>query len=372
MQSNGNMWVTDLLDKQPSLVVPVINDAKRVKITSIHERVQTKYQAILDEKNEIPVKKKQAQDLRNEAESMTKRYQTHKKLQLIREAEQIEADILVIESGEKACEFLERAQPYIQAYQRQQFCRPVEGELVAQRDISALEAYNRDIEGIAPKFCIEQKDICKVCNESMHLHITLSLLVCTKCGKTQPFLDANASLLAYNDDSYDYANFSYKRMTHFREWLQAIQAKEGTDIPEEVLRTVMDRLKAERVQENDITVHKVREVLKKLKLRKYYEHIQLITTKLTGNPPPRMTPEQEERIKLKFMAASNSFQKLNIPGRKNFLSYSLVILKCCELLGYTDFLPFFGKLKGHEKLLKADIVWQKICEDLGWPFIPST
>jgi len=120
-------------------------------------------------------------------------------------------------------------------------------------------------------------------------------------------------------------------------------------------------------------VHKVRDILKKLKLRKYYEHVTLITCSITGRPAPKMTPEMEERIKVCFLAASAAFQRHvhAFDNRKNMISYATVTCKLCEFLGYREFLPYFAPLKSREKLAKADQCWRMICADLGWPFVPS-
>jgi hypothetical protein len=57
-----------------------------------------------------------------------------------------------------------------------------------------------------------------------------------------------------------------------------------------------------------------------------------------------------------FLGASNSFSKLNIPGRRNMLSYCYVTLKCLELLGCREFITCVHTLKGHEKLVRADSI----------------
>ena len=58
-------------------------------------------------------------------------------------------------------------------------------------------------------------------------------------------------------------------------------------------------------------------------------------------------------------------------NRKNFLSYSYVLHKFVELLGLDEFLPSFPLLKSREKLHQQDLIWEKICRDLGWEFIRS-
>ena len=84
-----------------------------------------------------------------------------------------------------------------------------------------------------------------------------------------------------------------------------------------------------------------------------------------------MTPEQEERIKAYFLAASTAFQRHCPQDRKNMISYQLVLLKLCELLGYTEFTPYFMLLKGRDKLTRMDNIWKRICDELDWDFLPS-
>ena len=56
---------------------------------------------------------------------------------------------------------------------------------------------------------------------------------------------------------------------------------------------------------------------------------------------------------------------------KNFLSYSYVLHKFCELLEFDNLLEYFPLLKSREKLHQQDLIWEKICKDLNWEFIPS-
>ena len=58
--------------------------------------------------------------------------------------------------------------------------------------------------------------------------------------------------------------------------------------------------------------------------------------------------------------------------RKNFLSYAYTTYKSCELLGYTEFLPFLQLLKAPQNLKRADDLWELICQDLKYEFIKTT
>jgi hypothetical protein len=374
--------------------------SKQQPTLSIYDKIRTRKESIARDQSSENIAKRKAelQSLLEERGPISARYQIKRRRALVSLIQEKEREIERLVSGEALKEFVEQAEPYVRAYQRQQFCRPSSTSscIVAAAEVvessgsvqttgmvpqdqsgkrealPAAEEYAVDVEGAVPRYDIEMRDVCRVCGEAAQLNTTLSILVCVKCGATQPFLDATAALLAYSDDSYDYASFSYKRINHFSEWMSAMQAKETTDIPQSVVDTIMQRLYEERITSSkDVTCQKVRAILKALRLRKYYEHTQLITSKITGESPPRMTPVQEEKIKLMFMAASSSFQRHCPPDRANFLSYGFVLLKFVELLGYDEFIPYFILLKGREKLYRQDIMWKAIAEDLDWAYIPS-
>ena len=218
---------------------------------------------------------------------------------------------------------------------------------------------------------LAESDMCKRCSRQMVMIPGAALLSCTECGISKPYLDATSASTAYGEE-VEFSNFSYKRSNHFQEWLNSFQAKETTEIPQSVFTRVMEELYRQRLSDlNQITTKKVREVLKDLKLRKYYEHVTQITCRLNGKQPPRMTPDQEEQCRLMFMAIQGPFEKNCPPDRKNFLSYSYCLYKFCELMGYDEFLPCFSLLKGRDKLFKQDMIFKRICEDLGWTWLPS-
>ena len=116
---------------------------------------------------------------------------------------------------------------------------------------------------------------------------------------------------------------------------------------------------------------KIREILKKLKLNKYYEHVPHIINRLNGQNAPVMSREIEEKLRYMFREIQPSFQKHCPEGRNNFLSYSYVLYKFCELLELDEYLSCFPLLKNRDKLYVQDKIWQKICEELKWEFIRS-
>jgi len=121
----------------------------------------------------------------------------------------------------------------------------------------------------------------------------------------------------------------------------------------------------------DLTCSKIKEILKKLKINKYYEHIPHIINKLNGLPTPHFDAELEEKLRSMFKQIQPLFLKYAPSNRKNFLSYSYVLHKFIQLLSRDEHLSHFSLLKSRDKLNQQDAIWKKICEELNWQFITS-
>ncbi len=154
--------------------------------------------------------------------------------------------------------------------------------------------------------------------------------------------------------------------------LSQIQGKETTDIPEEIYDAILLEIKKQRISNMaDLKIAKIKDILKKLKLNKYYEHAAHIKHKLNGLPIPHLEPDLEEKLRTMFKLTQPAFLKFMPSTRKNFLSYSYVLHKFIQLLGRDEYLVNFPLLKSRDKLQQQDQIWKKICEDLGWHFIRS-
>ena len=246
---------------------------------------------------------------------------------------------------------------------------------LARKDIFTdylIKVENKNIQG--PKQSSVHIDQCPKCEYSNIIHMRSTAdLVCDGCGEI--VATAMTEELTYREEqetSEKIINYSYKRENHFNEWLSQFQAQEMTNIPEEVIEQLRSELKKMKIKNlEDITHAKIRGLLKKLRLNKYYEHVPYITNILNGIKPPNMPQELEQTLRIMFKDIQRPFDD-NCPSeRKNFLSYSYVLYKFCELLGEDDFLQYFPLLKSKEKLYQQDVIWKKICHDLRWEFIPT-
>ena len=166
--------------------------------------------------------------------------------------------------------------------------------------------------------------------------------------------------------------FPYKRENHVSEWLAKIQGKENTEIPDHVFTSLQKEFRKYRIKNyKTLKPDFVKKCLKDLKLNKYYDHKEYIIHRFNGLPPPQLSMELEDTFKSMFMQIQDPFDKHCPPTRKNFLSYSYVFHKFCQLLELDDLLIYFPLLKSREKLFEQDKIWRNICKELLWQYIPS-
>jgi len=245
-------------------------------------------------------------------------------------------------------------------------------EINNEQNSSNTQKYFRNIDENyldVNNFC-HQTDICQYCNQGEMIPIEYEgILVCNVCSKSIKYLVENEKP-SYKEPPKEVCFYAYKRINHFREILAQFQAKETTQIPDEIIDNIKLQIKKERINLQQITNKKTKEILKKLGYNKFYEHIPFIKDKL-GIKPPVMTPELEDTLCNLFIEIQSPYSKYCPDDRVNFLNYYYTVYKLCELLDQDEFLPYFPMLKDREKRIEQDEIWKKICEELDWEFIPT-
>ena len=140
----------------------------------------------------------------------------------------------------------------------------------------------------------------------------------------------------------------------------------------DIYNNIVEELKKSRIFDpKKINRKKLQKILFKLGYSNLYEHIPYIINKISNIPPPKITQDTEEKFYKMFKSIQEPWELYKPKGRKNIISYSYIIYKFCELLGLNDFLLCFPLLKSRDKLKEQDYLWKKICDHLGWEFIPS-
>lgn len=218
----------------------------------------------------------------------------------------------------------------------------------------------------------QNADSCPFCDsKNRTILINDGLMYCNECHTIETII-IDHEKPSYKDPPKEISYFSYKRLNHLNEWISQVQGKESTDIPPEVYDRILLEINKQRITNMaEITPTKIKQILKSLKLNRYYEHTPHIINRLNGAPTPNFTPEVEEKLRQMFKMIQIPFFNHSPKTRKNFLSYSYTIRKCLQLLELDEYLEFFPLLKSREKTFAMDQIWKKICQDLKWSFIPS-
>lgn len=213
-------------------------------------------------------------------------------------------------------------------------------------------------------------DICQSCYKGELIPLDdEGVLICNECAVSIPYLIENEKP-SYKEPPKEVCFYAYKKINHFKEILAQFQGKETTQIPDDVIEQIQQQIKKERINLNQLTHYKTKEILKKLGFNKYYEHIAFIKNKL-GIKPPVFSPELEETLCNLFMEIQSPYAKTCPDYRVNFLNYYYVLYKFCELLGEEHFLEDIPMLKDREKLIEQDETWKKMCAELDWEFIAT-
>jgi hypothetical protein len=217
---------------------------------------------------------------------------------------------------------------------------------------------------------VRSTDVCQHCFKGELIPLDdEGVLICNSCAVNIPYLIENEKP-SYKEPPKEVCFYAYKKINHFKEILAQFQGKETTQIPDDVIDQIHLQIKKERINLDQLTHYKTKEILKKLGFNKYYEHIAFIKNKL-GIKPPVFSPELEETLCNLFMETQSPYAKTCPDYRVNFLNYYYVLFKFCELLGEDQYLDTIPLLKDREKLIEQDETWKKMCIELDWEFIPT-
>lgn len=234
------------------------------------------------------------------------------------------------------------------------------------------DSYLNATDTINRKTTQKKNNICSKpdCGGEKILDQNVGYMVCIKCGLSEAIL-LTTDKPNYKEPTQDSGTYAYKRINHLTEILSQLQAKESTDISPKVFEAIQRELKKRKIDKNDLDIFSLRRILKKLDYRKYYEHVPHILQIINGKEPPNFSRNDEMRIKQMFKAIQKPFAIYCPKNRKNFLNYSYVLHKFCELLDLDEYISYFPLLKNNAKLLQHDRIWKNICGYMKWEYYKS-
>lgn len=363
---------SNTLDNKHRLMVKQFSD-KKSELNQINEDLET----IKNQMNELDKKREtfSQEDIKTRAKLLSKYDLLNNKL------EEIEYNYAEMEYYDKAGDLITdyyemrdvREEPEKQTKNILDFLSLKKKEIITTtvevKSTNRAELYNKyceRVEGLRVKKDDGSNRIkyCSLCDIEKILDMGESAYICPICGEHEEIIfDEDRQIKEYSP---------YKRLNHFKEWLNQFQAKQSPDIPEQVFRDIVMELNKNRI--NDLSVlnrDKMKGILKKLDYNIYYEHVHYIINKLNNLPPPKITKDMEKLFITMFTKIQEPWLLYKQEGRKNFLSYSYVLHKFCELLELDHLLECFPLHKYPEKIMENDQIWEKICRYLNWQYISS-
>jgi len=227
--------------------------------------------------------------------------------------------------------------------------------------------------------------------------------VCTKCKCTfahsiQPFNFQPQDLEVVRVGGYRPPN-------HFAEIVAQFQGKRRATAPQAVVDKIGDMCRRYHIEKHQITPSICRRFLKQLQYEQsqwrkvdkksvpdnakrftdYYKNTPEIAYRLSGIPPPFLTPMQENRVIAMFSLVVRGYKttprylarKMDRKNRKtrdepNNMNYMYVFYKILQLLGYEEFLPYIPLPKSYSNIDDNDEnSWKHICALYGWAYTPS-
>jgi len=216
-------------------------------------------------------------------------------------------------------------------------------------------------------------DVCEICRQGELIpHDEEGILICNNnnCGKFIIYI-VDSSKPSNKEPPNEVSYTAYIRLNHFKEILSQFQAKETTQIPDEVIENIRNRIKKERITDLSlINYNKMREILRKLGYNKYFEHIQYINS-IFGIKPPLMNEELHETLCVLFIEIQKPWAIHCPANRTNFFNYTYTLYQLCVLLDQTQYLPYIPLLKDRDKQIEQDMIWKLVCNDLDWEFTPT-
>ena len=207
---------------------------------------------------------------------------------------------------------------------------------------------------------------CKQCGCD-HFVICKESRVCSFCGESGYYEAEIPSFGVSRKQKRSFNSNTIKRLAHFKNWIARLQGKERCSITTADIERIRQHYDTypDSMSESD----RVRLAMRELGLQKYYNHVYHVMRNMLGYSMVEFRKINEARLVAMFMRIQEPFARIQ-RERTNMLSYQFLIKKFCELLGYkvADYIPL---LKSKNVLLRQDVVWREICDDLNIPFYPS-
>jgi hypothetical protein len=223
-------------------------------------------------------------------------------------------------------------------------------------------------------------ELCK-CGNDMLIDANSSMLVCKNCGLSKELYGT-----VFEDDQFYYQeghrtkHGTYDPSKHCRFWVERIQARETTEIPEVIINSMKTCIIRDKIRnKNQVTCAIIRKYLRQTQNSKYNEHVPLIRKMLTGITPPQLTDYEMQLIHIYFDKVIHIFDEIKPPKKTNCPYHPYFIFKIIEqiiksekdIIRKSKILSCIH-LQSRNTLVTNDALWFLICNHMPeFNYIPT-
>jgi hypothetical protein len=211
------------------------------------------------------------------------------------------------------------------------------------------------------------------CGAKMNIDAPMSALICKSCGFLRELLGT-----VFDDEQFYFQegqrtkHGTYDPSKHCRFWVERIQARETTDIPQAIIQSIKDCIRRDKIKnKNQITCRLIRKYLRDTRNSKYNEHVPLIRKIITGITPPQLTDYEMQLILIYFDKITHIFTEIKPRSIKNSLFHPYLIFKILGqiLNAKKDKIRLHRlleciHLQSHNTLIANDKIWVMICDQI--------
>ncbi len=233
--------------------------------------------------------------------------------------------------------------------------------------LDLVNKYNKIYFSLGKEECEVVYDICD-CGNKMLIQSNTSELLCIRCGYTVYLIGSvteENQLFAQEGNRVSHG--SYDPARHCKFWIERIQAKESTIIPDEYIEKIRKSIKKDRIDNlKSISVKQFRAYLKQNNLSKLNDHIPLIKKIITGYIPPQLTYNEHQLLFIYFDKATKTYERIKPSNKKNSLYYPFLIYKILDIIIKDECkkknLLSCIHLQSYDTLIDNDRIWNLICQ----------
>jgi len=254
-----------------------------------------------------------------------------------------------------------------------QFCKKLKKNYPIDDDELNTMFRTYENTSVEEKYDDQVTGICPVCKIAYDIEERTSEFTCRNCGKIEKIYG-----IVFENEQFFYQeggrtkHGKYVSIKHCKYWIDRIQAKESSDIPEKVINAIKRCILRDKIWIDKVTCPCIRKYLKQLKLTtQYNNHVPLIRKIITGQEPPQFSGYELKLIHMKFLNVIQIFNKIKPADISNCFYHPYFIYKIIEQIlnkpsdakRKAEILSCIH-LQSRETLIEKDIIWFIICDHI--------